>query len=641
MIASIAPRYSANNPAPRNAYLLARINTHNQIMASMNNINIEWLILASMIIIAIAILSFNCIRLLHKSKRQNQDAEAKIHQQKELAEVTLDSIGEAVITTDTKQNITYMNPVACQLTGWVADDALNLPLEQVVVIVSETNHSEVNSTVFDCLNKKRLIEYNEPMLLLGTNGDEYSIETSASPLKNHDNEVIGAVLVFINTTHIRNLSREMEFQAAHDSLTELLNRREFERQLAQAIRRSHENNLQHALCYMDLDQFKIVNDTCGHIAGDQLLRELSKLMPHSIRSSDCLARLGGDEFGVIIFDCSIDDAKKIADSLRTAIKNFTFTWDKKIFDIGVSIGLVPITKDNGSLQDIMRRADASCYIAKDLGRNRIHIYTEDDIEITKRSGEMQWLTRIQDALKKDSFRLAIQKVVSIKNDDLPHYEVLLRMDGKNGITIPPLAFLPAAERYDMMPIIDRWVITTAFKNISHERSNDTKRIYNINLSGQTLRDNSIVKFIRNQFKIYDIPPDMICFEITETAVISNLGVAIDLVNKIKAMGCMFALDDFGSGLSSFSYLKKLPVDFIKIDGEFIHNIANDSMDRAIVSAINSIGHEMGLKTVAEYVENNDILELLDELNVDYAQGYVIEKPKPWLPDNVIALRSSA
>ena len=610
-------------------------------MASMNNINIEWLILSSMIIIAIAILSFNCIRLLHKSKRQHQDAEAKIHQQKELAEVTLDSIGEAVITTDTKQNITYMNPVACQLTGWDADDALNLPLEQVVVIVSETNHSEVNSTVFDCINQKRLIEYNEPMLLLGTNGNEYSIETSASPLKSHNNEIIGAVLVFINTTHIRNLSREIEFQAAHDSLTELLNRREFERQLAQAIRRSHEDNLQHALCYMDLDQFKIVNDTCGHIAGDQLLRELSKLMPHSIRSSDCLARLGGDEFGVIIFDCSIDDAKKIADSLRTAIKDFTFTWDKKIFDIGVSIGLVPITKDNGSLQDIMRRADASCYIAKDLGRNRIHIYAEDDVEITKRSGEMQWLTRIQDALKNDHFRLAIQKVASIKNDDLPHYEVLIRMDGKNGVTIPPLAFLPAAERYDMMPIIDRWVITSAFKNIRDERCNGTKRIYNINLSGQTLRDNSIVKFIRNQFNVYDIPPDMICFEITETAVISNLGVAIDLVNKIKAMGCMFALDDFGSGLSSFSYLKNLPVDFIKIDGEFVHNIVNDSMDRAIVSAINSIGHEMRLKTVAEYVENNDILELLDELNVDYAQGYAIEKPKPWLPDNVIALRSSA
>lgn len=598
----------------------------------------DWLLFSSIAIITVAIFLFNCIRLVLKAKHHQQDAEAKTHQQKVLAEVTLDSIGEAVITTDIQHNITYINPIACQLIGWSSDDAMGLPLEQAVIIVNEANRAEINSSVFECLNKKRLIEYDEPMLLIGAHNEEYSIETSASPLKDHNGEIIGAVLVFINTTHIRDLSREMEYQAAHDSLTDLLNRREFERQLANAIRSSHSENLQHALCYMDLDQFKIVNDTCGHIAGDRLLRELSKLMPHSIRSSDCLARLGGDEFGIIIFNCTVDDAKEIADSLRTAIKNFTFSWDKKIFSIGVSIGLVPITKDNGSLQDIMKRADASCYIAKDMGRNRIHIYTEDDVEIAKRSGEIQWLTRIQNALKNDSFRLALQKVVAIKNDETPHYEVLLRMQGADKEIIPPLAFLPAAERYDMMPTIDRWVINTTFKNISHERRNGTKRIYNINLSGQTLRDNSIVKFIRDQFNHFDIPPDSICFEITETAVISNLGVAIELVNKIKAMGCMFALDDFGSGLSSFSYLKNLPVDYIKIDGEFIQNIVTDSMDRAIVSAINSIGHEMGLKTVAEYVENKDILDLLGEMNVDYAQGFVIDRPQLWLPDNVVSMK---
>ncbi len=604
----------------------------------MIEISTAWLAFTSLMIIILMTLLFTCVRLLLGAQYQRQSAEAQIHHQQELAEVTLDSIGEAVITTDTEHNITYMNPVACQLTGWTTDEALQLPLEQVVIIVSEADHAEVDSTIFECLNQKRLIEYSEPMLLIGAQGQKYSIETSASPLKDSNGNIIGAVLVFINTSHIRNLSREMEFQASHDSMTSLLNRREFERQLAQAIRSANDDNSKHALCYLDLDQFKIVNDTCGHMAGDQLLRELSRLMPHSIRTTDCLARLGGDEFGVIIFNCSIEDAITIADSLRTAIKNFTFTWNKKIFDIGVSIGVVAITKDSGTLQDILRRADASCYIAKDLGRNRIHIYAEDDVEIEKRHGEIQWLTHIQDALKEDRLRLATQKITAIKTNFTPHYEVLLRMLGKEGEIINPLAFLPAAERYEMMPVIDRWIISTSFKNIQCE-STDERKIYNINLSGQTLCDNSIVKFIRDQLNHFKISPDIICFEITETVVISNLGVAIELVNKIKAMGCMFALDDFGCGLSSFSYLKSLPVDYIKIDGEFIQNMVTDSTDRAIVVAINDIGLEMGLRTVAEYVESKAIFDLLGEINVDYAQGYFIERPKLWCPDNEQNIKS--
>ncbi len=598
----------------------------------MIEISIAWLAFSSLLLIALAVLLYSCVRLLLSTQYEHQSAEARIHQQQELAEVTLESIGEAVITTDTEHNITYMNPVACQLTGWTADEALHFPLEQVVIVVSEANRAEVDSTLFDCLSQKCLIEYSEPMLLIGAHGEEYSIETSASPLKDRHGNVIGAALVFINTSHIRNLSRELEFQATHDSLTNLLNRREFERQLAQAIRSANEDNCKHALCYLDLDQFKIVNDTCGHMAGDQLLREISRLMPHSIRASDCLARLGGDEFGVIAFNCSIEDAVDIANLLHTAIKNFTFTWNKKVFDIGASIGVIAITKDSGTLQDILRRADASCYIAKDLGRNRIHIYAEDDVEIEKRHGEVQWLTQVQDALKNNRFRLATQKITAIKNGFTPHYEVLLRMLGKEKEIISPLAFLPAAERYEMMPVIDRWIISTAFKNIRCECA-EGRKIYNINLSGQTLGDNSIVDFIRVQLNHFKIPPDIICFEITETVVISNLGIAIELVNKIKAMGCMFALDDFGCGLSSFSYLKNLPVDYLKIDGEFIQNMVTDSTDRAIVVAINDIGHEMGLTTVAEYVESKAILDLLDEINVDYAQGHFIEKPKLWCSDN--------
>ncbi|NNL07221.1 MAG: EAL domain-containing protein, partial [Gammaproteobacteria bacterium] len=424
-------------------------------------------------------------------------------------------------------------------------------------------------------------------------------------------------------------------------LTGLINRHEFEHQLKIAVQSARDGNRSHAICYLDLDQFKIVNDTCGHIAGDQLLKEIAALMPHNIRASDCLARLGGDEFGVLMFDCPIKQAEKVADSLRAAIRDFTFSWDRKTFDVGVSIGLVPIRKDSGSVQDVLRRSDSACYIAKDLGRNRVHLYTPDDIEISKRHGELQWITRIKNALEYNLFQLALQAVCPIGNkDDRIHYEVLLRMDEGKGDIIPPMSFIPAAERYDMMPTLDKWVINSTFQLIREDQSKHrNKLVYNINLSGQTLCDTDILEFIRTQIEHYGIDANRLCFEITETAVIANLGLAIDFIGRMKQMGCMFALDDFGSGLSSFAYLKKLPVDFIKIDGEFVRDIVTDPMDRAIVSAINDIGHEIGLITVAEYVESEDVLELLKELGVDYVQGFAVDEPTTWHSDNVVPLKA--
>ena len=601
------------------------------------DIDYEWIAFVIITTAAFSLLLFNFVHLRIQSAKASQRAQAEIFREREHAQVTLHSISEAVITTDINKHIIYMNPIARRITGWNEEDAIGMPLNKVFRLIHEETRDTVNSTVDECLSIQGTVLFEEPAILINKNGDEFAVENSSSPIRGHNGEIIGAVLVFRNITHIRNLSKKMEYQATHDALTGLINRHEFEHQLKLAVKSAREDNKNHAICYLDLDQFKIVNDTCGHIAGDQLLKELAAMMPHSIRASDCLARLGGDEFGVLMFDCPIKQAKKVADSLRAAIRDFTFSWDKKTFDIGVSIGLVPIRKDSGSVQDVLRRSDSACYIAKDLGRNRVHVYTPDDVEISKRHGELQWITRIKKALEFNSFHLAIQAIMPVNNTDRPvHYEVLLRMTDDKGNIIPPMSFIPAAERYDMMPALDKWVINSTFQLIREEQKNNgDQHIYNINLSGQTLCDTDILDYIRTQIDHHGIDASHLCFEITETAVIANLSLAIDFIGRMKNMGCMFALDDFGSGLSSFAYLKKLPVDMIKIDGEFVRDIIDDPMDRAIVSAINDIGHEIGLITIAEYVENEEILQLLKQLGVDYAQGYAVDKPSKWLPDNVV------
>lgn len=615
-----------------------RLNVQRQIY--WQDLDHGWISFYLIITLAVLILLFSFIRLRMQSNIDRQQAQMELYKERELAEVTLYSIDEAVITTDIDQTIKFMNPVACLLTGWSIKDAVGKPLDQVYKIYDEHTREPIINTLSRCLDLQCTVRSESPAILIKNNGGEYIIESSSAIIRDHNYATIGAVLVFRNITNVRDMSKKMEFQATHDALTELINRREFEQKLKQAIQSANDDKHTHALCYMDLDQFKIVNDTCGHIAGDQLLRELSKLMPHSIRASDCLARLGGDEFGVLMFDCPIHQAKTIAESLRSTIKDFTFKWDKKIFDVGVSIGLVPIHKNCGSLQQIMSRADSACYIAKDMGRNRIHVYTDDDKAIAHRQGEMMWLSEIQSALKDERFKLYIQKILPVKNStDLTHYEILLRMEDKNGTIIPPMSFLPAADRYDIMPKIDKWVIEASFTKISHEIKHTKNRIYNINLSGQTLHDKGIIDFIKNKIQQLNIPPEIICFEITETAVISNFTTAINLIHTLKEFGCKFALDDFGSGLSSFSYLKKLPVDYLKIDGEFVRDILYDQMDRAILTSICSIGHEMGLKTVAEYVESTGILAACVEIGVDYAQGYAIEKPYSWTPEKIIPIKT--
>lgn len=431
--------------------------------------------------------------------------------------------------------------------------------------------------------------------------------------------------------HAHRLAQQtIQHLALHDPLTGLTNRHEFEVRLGKALEEVG-NGVQHALLYMDLDQFKVINDTCGHDAGDELLRQLSIVLREPIRDIDTLARLGGDEFGVLLLHCSLGHAKEAAERLLKAIKDFRYVWRDKTFSIGASIGLVMLSERNQTTSDVMRISDMACYAAKDKGRNRIHVYHADDAELLQRHGEMEWVARINKALEENHFVLYRQCIDPLGHNGTRHCEFLIRMNNEDKEPILPGAFIPAAERYDLMPKLDRWVIRNAFEFLAKQKTHCGESRSNshfINLSGATLSDDNFASYVIEQLEAFGLPPEIVGFEITETAVISNLSSAINFIEQVKELGCKIALDDFGAGLSSFSYLKTIPADYLKIDGSFVRDILDDPMDHAIVDAINKIGHVAGLKTIAEYVESDQIKQRLAELGIDYAQGFAIEHPSP-------------
>lgn len=423
------------------------------------------------------------------------------------------------------------------------------------------------------------------------------------------------------------------YHASHDALTGLVNRREFEILAKELLEYSKKELSQHALLYIDLDQFKIVNDTCGHVAGDSLLRQLGALLNHKVREGDTLARLGGDEFGVLLEKCPIKKAVSIANELRDMVHDFHFHWEDNIFTIGASIGVVSITAESQDIETVLSAADTACYAAKDKGRNRVHVYEPDDMELAKRHGEMRWVAKIDQSLNDNKFTLFNQPIVSVEKDsnDILYTELLIRMVGENNSLIPPGAFLPAAERYGLMEKIDCWVVEEGFKFISKQICNNpgkTLESHGINLSGSSVGNMEFLDFIISLIKKYKLPGSNICFEITESTAISELNNAIRFISELKRFGCKFALDDFGRGLSSFAYLKNLPVDYLKIDGVFVKDIHHDPIDLAMVKSINEIGHLMGMKTIAEFVEEKEIFEILRKIGVDYAQGVWISKPHP-------------
>ncbi|MBD2561264.1 MULTISPECIES: bifunctional diguanylate cyclase/phosphodiesterase [Nostoc] len=555
--------------------------------------------------------------------------EETLFQEKELAQVTLQSIGDAVITTDAFSRIQYLNPIAESLLGCSEASAQGLPLKEILRIVHETTREVVQNPIEQALKENRIVSLANHTVLITENDQEIAIQDSAAPIRNREGQVIGAVMVFHDVTQNRQLSRQLSWQATHDALTGLVNRQEFERRVEQALHLASLDYQVYGLCYLDLDHFKIVNDTCGHVAGDELLRQITASLQEKIRKTDTLARLGGDEFGVLLNQCTQEEALGVANNLLSCVQEFRFVWQEQVFSIGVSIGLVGIDTNTKSLAEIISTADAACYAAKNRGRNRVYIAQTDDQERLQQRGEMQWASRISQALESDWFCLYAQRITAIAPTDQngDHYEVLLRLRDEQGNLVLPMAFIPAAERYNLMHLIDRWVIQTLFRNWTRVVG-DKQSIYAINLSGSSINDDQFIDFLYEQFTLHPISPQCICFEITETVAIANLIKAKQFIESLQQMGCRFALDDFGVGMSSFAYLKSLPVDYLKIDGSFIRNIVENPLDNAIVTAITSISCVMGIQTIAEFVENDAILERITALGIDYAQGYGIAVPCP-------------
>ena len=424
---------------------------------------------------------------------------------------------------------------------------------------------------------------------------------------------------------------KLSYQASHDMLTGLINRREFEARLERALSSAQHQAREHALCYMDLDQFKIVNDSCGHVAGDELLRQLTLHLQQEVRERDTLARLGGDEFGLLLENCPQDKALELAETMRKTVQDFRFSVGEKNFMVGVSIGIVMINHESDNVVSLLTAADAACYAAKDNGRNRIHLYQMQDSELAKRRGEMQWVNRIHLAIAENRLQLYFQQIKPLQNTEQEglHVELLLRMIDEKGQCILPMAFIPAAERYHLMPMLDRWVMENSFRLCESYIAPDIGKLqtWAINLSGASLSDASFVQYLKTYLKANPVLAQTLCIEITETAAITNLGAANMFIKELKLLGCRFALDDFGSGLSSLNYLKNLNVDYLKIDGAFVKDMADDAIDLAMVEAINKIGHQMGLLTIAEFVDSERVLFKLKELGVDFVQGNWIHKPE--------------
>ncbi|MBF4208509.1 MULTISPECIES: EAL domain-containing protein [Pseudomonas] len=564
--------------------------------------------------------------------------------EKERAQITLESIGDGVITTDVEGCIAYMNPAAEQLTHWHAAQAQGLPLAALFSLLDENAEKDSLTLVERVLEGGLKGGSEHTKLIQRLDGSTVSVTLVGAPIM-AEGKVSGIVLVLHDMTQERQYIANLSWQATHDALTGLANRREFEYRLELALNALARKPARHSLMFLDLDQFKLVNDTCGHAAGDELLRHICAVLQAGLREGDTLARLGGDEFGILLENCPQEQAERIAESLRQAVQSLHFVWKGRPFMTTVSLGLVHIAQGPATLEASLRAADMACYMAKEKGRNRVQVYHADDSELSMRFGEMAWIQRLHVALEENRFCLYAQEIAALgPHEGVGHIEILLRLHDESGRIILPDSFIPAAERYGLMTALDRWVVRSVFKVIRQcldEQRDGPLAMCAINLSGSSIGDDKFLEYLQRLFAEFAIPPHMICFEITETSAIANLGSAIRFINELKGLGCRFSLDDFCAGMSSFAYLKHLPVDFLKIDGSFVKDMLDDPINRAMVEVINHIGHVMGKRTIAEFVETPLIEQALQEIGVDYAQGYLIERPQVFTCDSLQRKRIAA
>lgn len=553
--------------------------------------------------------------------RRAQDA-LRVEQRR--ARITLDSIGDAVVTVDEAGRVEYLNPAAVALLGWPADEAWGERIEKVFPARRRDGGQALD------LFAAGVEPHSEELLLERAAGEAHVLEVVISPVRDGANAIGGFVIACRDVTEERKLFQWLGWQATHDELTGLANRREFERELAALVDAAGEGHA-HALIMLDLDQFKVINDTCGHVAGDEMLRQVSAVVETIEPARACAARLGGDEFGVLLRDAGEDGAMAVAERLREQLAQYRFVWQQRVFSASASVGVALLDQGQTALGALVA-ADAACYAAKELGRNRVRLHRPDDHELKTRQREMEWVSSITEAITEQRFRLFAQPIVALCDSlSVPHYEILVRMQDAAGNDVQPMSFIPAAERYSLMPAIDRIVLDKALAFYAEHwlrRHAPDPPVLAVNLSGASVNDEAFLDFVLATFERHGVAPSRICFEITETAAIANLARATRFMQRLKEVGCSFALDDFGSGFSSFAYLKRLPVDYLKIDGSFVREMADDPIDRAMVGAIQSIGRALGIHTVAEFVDGERTLAALRELGVDYAQGFGVGAPRP-------------
>jgi len=546
---------------------------------------------------------------------------------------TLDSLGDAVIATNIHGQIQYVNRAAEQLISVSITDAIGKAFSELVILVDENDRHPLADPVKQCLTAGNRVSAGRRSLMLARgNAEDRSVDVSVAPLRNAYGEQVGTVATIRDVSELRGLTRQMSYQATHDALTGLINRREFERHTQEVIESAQSTQFHHVMCYLDLDRFKQVNDTAGHLAGDSLLREVAALLKAAVRDSDIAGRLGGDEFGLILMGCPLDKATSNAEEVVRKISEFHFVWKDRFFNIGVSIGLIEISPESGTLEEVLAAADSACYVAKRRG-NHVHVYSAHDEAAARQRGEIQWLQRLQIALKENQFELMAQPIVAVSaelRNNGPALEVLLRLhDDHVPGGIPPTEFLRAAERYRLMMDVDRWVVQTSFTALGRGNIRlPPGRTLAVNLSGQTLGDPAFLEFVVECLDRTGVSPRQVCFEVTEQAVMTNIEHARRFIGVLHGMGCRFALDDFGRGLSSFGNLKHLAIDYLKIDGSFIRNLATDSVNQAMVAAMVKLARTLNFKIIAEQVEDRASLDAARNMGVDFVQGYELARPQP-------------